>query len=169
MSEHSRHERAAVSYRTMELVVALVIFVFGAIVVYDSARIGAQWGDDGPQGGYFPFYIGLLTCLSAVIIFAKAAFDAARGRKAFVTTSQLAMVLKLFVPTVVFVGLIEFTGIYAASTIFITFFMIWLGKYSWVKAVPVAIAVNLALFLLFEVWFKVPLPKGPIEAAFGLA
>lgn len=168
MSEHQRHERSAVSYRTMELAVALVIFVFGAIVVFDSARIGAQWGEDGPQGGYFPFYIGLLTCLSAVIVFAKAAFDAARARKAFVTTHQLSMVLKLFIPTVVFVGLIELVGMYAASTIFIAFFMIWLGKYSWVKAVPVAVAVNLALFLLFEVWFKVPLPKGPIEAAFGL-
>ena len=168
MSEHHQHERAAVSFRTMELVVALLIFVFGAIVIYDSVRVGAQWAEDGPQGGYFPFYIGLLTCLSAVIIFAKAAFDAARGRKAFVTTQQLSMVLQLFVPTVVFVGLIQFVGLYAASTLFIVFFMIWLGKYSWVKAVPVAIAVNLALFLLFEVWFKVPLPKGPIEAAFGL-
>jgi len=24
-------------------------------------------------------------------------------------------------------------------------------------------------FLMFEVWFKVPLPKGPLEAAFGFA
>jgi hypothetical protein len=152
----------------MEMVVALVIFVFGAVVVYDSARIGAQWAEDGPQGGYFPFYIGLLTCLSAVVVFAKAAFDAGRGRKAFVSVEQLKMVLKLFVPTVVFVGLIQFIGLYGASTIFIAFFMMWLGKYSWIKAVPVAVAVSLALFLLFEVWFKVPLPKGPVEAAFGL-
>jgi len=168
MSEQQRHDRAAVSYRTMEMVVALVIFVFGAVVVYDSARIGAQWAEDGPQGGYFPFYIGLLTCLSAVVVFAKAAFDAGRGRKAFVSVEQLKMVLKLFVPTVVFVGLIQFIGLYGASTIFIAFFMMWLGKYSWIKAVPVAVAVSLALFLLFEVWFKVPLPKGPVEAAFGL-
>ncbi|MCX7891119.1 MAG: tripartite tricarboxylate transporter TctB family protein [Burkholderiales bacterium] len=167
MEEHHRHDRAAVSNRTMELVVAAIVFAFGAVVVYDSARLGAEWADDGPQAGYFPFYIGLLTCLAAVIVFAKAAFDA-RGRKAFVGVGQLAMVLKLFVPTVVFVALIQVVGLYFASTLFIAFFMIWLGKYAWIKAVPVAVAVNLSLFLLFEVWFKVPLPKGPIEAAFGL-
>ena len=51
-------DRAAISVRAMELVVALVIFVLGAIVVYDSHRLGSGWGDDGPQSGYFPFYIG---------------------------------------------------------------------------------------------------------------
>jgi len=128
MSEHHQHERAAVSFRTMELVVALVIFVFGAIVIYDSVRVGAQWAEDGPQGGYFPFYIGLLTCLSAVIISPRAAFDAARGRKGSSPPQQLSMVPSCSCRRV-FVGLIQFVGLYAASTLFIVFFMIWLGKY----------------------------------------
>jgi hypothetical protein len=36
-----------------------------------------------------------------------------------------------------------------------------------VKIVPVAIGVPLMLFMMFEVWFLVPLPKGPLEAALG--
>jgi len=96
MSEHHQHERAAVSFRTMELVVALVIFVFGAIVIYDSVRVGAS-GPKTAQGGYFPFYIGLLTCLSASHHLRQGRIRRRARRKAFVTTQQLSMVLQLFV------------------------------------------------------------------------
>ena len=85
----------------------------------------------------------------------------------FVERTQLKQVLQVFIPTVVFVIAIGLLGIYIASAIFITFFMVWLGKYSWYKAVPIAIGVPLFLFVMFETWFLVPLPKGPIETALG--
>jgi integral membrane sensor domain MASE1 len=58
-------------------------------------------------------------------------------------------------------------GIYVPSAIFIAVYMRVLGKYSWLMIAAVSIGVMLAFFLSFEVWFKVPLPKGPIEALFG--
>jgi putative tricarboxylic transport membrane protein len=58
-------------------------------------------------------------------------------------------------------------GIYEASAIFIGIFMRVLGKYSWPKVAAVSIGVMVVFFLMFEVWFKVPLPKGPIEALIG--
>jgi len=36
------------------------------------------------------------------------------------------------------------------------------------QIVPVSIGVSVAFFLIFEIWFSVPLPKGPLEAALGL-
>jgi hypothetical protein len=51
--------------------------------------------------------------------------------------------------------------------IFIAWFMRRLGQYSWIKILPVGFGVSLYFFLMFEVWFKVPLPKGPLEALFG--
>ena len=33
---------------------------------------------------------------------------------------------------------------------------------------PVAVGVSVAFFLVFEIWFQVPLPKGPLEAALHL-
>jgi hypothetical protein len=71
------------------------------------------------------------------------------------------------VPTSIYVALIFVLGIYLASMLFIAFFMWWLGKYPITKIVPVAIGVPLVLFVMFEIWFLVPLPKGPIEAALG--
>jgi hypothetical protein len=46
--------------------------------------------------------------------------------------------------------------------------MMWLGKYPWPKALAVGIGVPVAIYFMFEKWFLVPLPKGPIEYALGL-
>jgi putative tricarboxylic transport membrane protein len=168
MSEHSPTERSAASTRTMELVVATALFVMGAVVIYDSTRLGWKWADDGPEAGYFPFYIGLAICIASTVIFFRGAANAALARRMFVSREQLAMVFKLLIPSVLYVAAIQFVGIYIASTVFIAFFMRWLGRYSWLKTVPVALGVSVVFFLLFEIWFRVPLPKGPLEAALGL-
>ena len=165
---HDDHDRPAASTRTMELVVACLIFALGATVIWDSVRLGARWGDDGPQAGYFPFYIGLLICFSTGVIFFRALADKAKRGKSFVSRGQLALVMKMLVPSIIYTVLIKWLGIYVASTIFIAFFMRWLGKMPWAKTAAVALGVSVVFFLLFEVWFKVPLPKGPLESWLGL-
>ena len=55
----------------------------------------------------------------------------------------------------------------AAIAIFVAFFMWWQGRFSIVRILPVAVLVPIALFFMFEVWFLVPLPKGPIEEWLG--
>jgi hypothetical protein len=41
--------------------------------------------------------------------------------------------------------------------------MVWLGGYSWWKSVVVGFVINALFFLMFEVWFKVPLFKGVLN------
>jgi putative tricarboxylic transport membrane protein len=161
-------DKSAVSRKTMEIAVTLLFVIFGAVVCWDSYRIGAKWGDDGPQAGYFPFYIGVIIIVcSAITLFQSLAIKAA-DNSSFVMRGQLKMVTLVMVPTVVYVGFIDWLGIYVTSTLYIALFMWWLGKYSWVKYVSVSVGVSVAFFLMFEVWFKVPLPKGPLESALGL-
>jgi putative tricarboxylic transport membrane protein len=160
--------KSAASLRTMEIVTAAIVLLFGAIVVYDSQRLGSRWGEDGPQPGYFPFYIGLLICLSAVVILVRAVRSREGATASFVSREQLKLILVVLVPTAIYVALIAYLGLYVASTLYIAFFMWWLGKYSWLKIVPVSVGVSIAFFLIFETWFSVPLPKGPLEAALGL-
>jgi putative tricarboxylic transport membrane protein len=156
-----------VSTRVMELVVAGLLMAIAAIVMWDSWRIGARWASDGPQSGYFPFYIGLLLFLSSAVTFVINLVSRAPDYSNFVDRSQLKLVLQVLIPTAVFVFLIGYIGIYLAGALFIAFFMWWLGGYPIHKIAPVAILVPLALFVMFEIWFLVPLPKGPVEAAFG--
>jgi putative tricarboxylic transport membrane protein len=165
-------EKAVGSVRLWESVVAAVFLVFGSVVMWDSWRIGARWGSDGPQAGYFPFYVGLFIFVSAVAIFVAALrMDARDGGEPFVRRGQLKMVLTVLLPSVVFVALIEnpwfSLGIYVPSALFIAAFMRILGKYGWLRVAAVSIGVMVAFFLMFEVWFQVPLPKGPLETALG--
>ncbi len=160
------------SVRAWEAVVALLFLVFGAVVAWDSYRIGASWGDDGPQAGYFPFYIGVFIIVSAVmILYAALKMPAEEAKAPFVRWGQLRMVLTMMIPSVIFVALIDNPwlplGIYVPSALFIAAFMRVLGKYGWLTVAAVSIGVMVAFFLMFEIWFQVPLPKGPLEAAFG--
>jgi len=164
----SEQQRSAASVRAIEIGVAVVIFLFGALVVFDSYRLGAKWGGDGPQAGYFPFYVGLLICASGAAILARALRNQAFAAESFVSREELKKILTVLVPTVVYVALIASLGFYLASTLYIAYFMWHLGKYSWIKIAPVSIGVSVAFFLIFEIWFSVPLPKGPLEAALGL-
>jgi len=154
--------------KSAEIAVAAVFFLLGAIVVYDSARLGARWAEDGPQPGYFPFYIGLIVCLSAAVNLVLALLNRRDRDRIFVEAGQLKLVLAVLVPTALYVALIGWTGIYLASALFIAFFMRWLGKYPWWKVAAVSIGNSVAFFVIFEVWFKVPLPKGPLETLLGL-
>jgi hypothetical protein len=131
-------------------------------------RLGARWAEDGPQAGYFPFYVGLLVCLSAVVNFVMALTGRKDAGRDFVELDKLKLVLAVLVPAAIYVALISWIGIYVASVVFIAFFMRWLGKYPWWKTAMVSIGTMVAFFLIFEVWFLVPLPKGPLENWLGV-
>lgn len=161
-------ERPALRNRTAELAVAAFFFMLGALVVYDSVRLGARWASDGPQPGYFPFYVGLLICIASAINGALALRTGERGKGTFVEVGQLKLVLSVLVPSAIFAGLVGWIGIYVAGAIFVAFFMRWLGKYPWWLVASVAIGNSVVFFLIFEIWFLVPLPKGPLEALLGL-
>ena len=161
---NDQNERPVATVRTLELVVAGLLFLLGAVVMFDSVRVGAKWADDGPQAGYFPFYVGLLICFSTAVVMYRALGDRAKAAKTFVTRGAFRQVLWMLVPSIVYVALIKPAGLYVASTLFIAFFMRRLGRYPWLTTIVVAVGVSVVFFLLFEVWFKLPLPKGPLEA-----
>jgi hypothetical protein len=110
----------------------------------------------------------LLICISSAGVLWRALRSPALADESFVSRGELKKVLTVLVPSIVYVGLVAYLGFYVASTLFIAYFMRQLGKYSWIMVVLISVGVNVAFFLTFEIWFSVPLPKGPLEAALGL-
>jgi putative tricarboxylic transport membrane protein len=157
-----------VSTRTIEIAIAVLFMIVSAVVIVDSVRLGFGWQEgQGPAPGYFPFYVAVIMALSSCVIL----FEAARDRsisETFVTKTGFARVLAVLLPAIGFVALIQYLGIYVASTIFIAGFMIAFGRENPAKAAAVGLSVALALFFMFERWFLVPLPKGPLEAMLGV-
>lgn len=161
-------ERAAARYKKVDIVVALMFLAFGAVVAFDSWRLGAKWGEDGPETGYFPFYVGLIICISSIVNLFRGFAIRPERDTVFVKVGQLKLVLAVLMPTLVYVGFISSLGIYLASTFFVAFFMRWLGKYDWWKVVLLSVGNSVFFYVIFEVWFMIPLPKGPLESALGL-
>jgi putative tricarboxylic transport membrane protein len=153
------------SHRAVEIALAATTAVFGAIVIYGSWRVGIGWAFDGPRAGFFPFYIGLLILLGSVFNLAQAAMATSTGL--FADWAQLRRVASVLVPAVIYVVLIPRLGIYVSSAALIAVFMSWLGRYRWSLTLAVALGLPLFLFLVFERWFLIPLPKGPIEDLLG--
>jgi len=163
------HGSAGAGARTvvMDLMVAVLVFTLGAIVGYDSYRLGASWASDGPQAGYFPFYIGLLICICSVVVFVQSFARLGTDRRIFVTAGQFKQVLVILLPSAVYVFGVWLIGIYVSSLLFITLFMKIAGHYSWLRSAVVGLAVSASAFVMFELWFKIPLPKGPVERLLG--
>jgi putative tricarboxylic transport membrane protein len=156
------------SKRTVEIVVALAFLGVSALVIYDSNRLGFSWQEGlGPAAGYFPFYIALIMAGASLINLVQALRDQDAAGEAFVSATAFRRVLTVFVPLTAFVVMIAFIGIYVAAAVFITLFMIYFGRYDFLPSAALGAGVPLVLFLMFEKWFLVPLPKGPLEALLG--
>ena len=167
LGQDNDHGRAVVSVHGMEIAVALVIMAFAALVIVSNYELGASWDSDGPQSGYFPFYVGVILFVAGAAILVQQVMRRARDGEIFVRAKPLFRIMQVLVPTAIYVALIAYIGIYVSTAIFIAGFMIWLGRYRVLTAVPIAVAVSVVLFLTFEVWFLVPLPKGPHETWLG--
>jgi hypothetical protein len=167
MSDHESTGSQPVATRWPELITALALLGLGVVVMLDSIRVGIGWADDGPRSGYFPFYIGLLLCISAAWIAAQQ-LRHWKVLMVFAQRGQLLSVMQILLPMVVYVALIKPLGIYVASALMIGYFMLRHGSHRWATTAAVAVGVPLLFFFVFERWFLVPLPKGPLEAALGL-
>jgi hypothetical protein len=157
--------------RSADVITAGVLILLGGVVVADALRLGIGWGTEGPQSGFFPFWLAviLVVVTGAVVIQALA-----RGAtRRFVTREQLRSVLRVLIPLAAFVvmtdppGPPDGLGLYVAAAVYIAFYMRWVGHHTWVSVVLVAVLVPLVAFMVFEKWFLVPMPKGPVETWLG--
>ncbi len=167
MAQNGNSAQRAVRIVTMDLVVAVLIFAIGALVVYESWRLGASWASDGPEAGYFPFYIGAILCVCSLAVFLQSLIKFRSDRQVFVTHEQFKLVMVVLVPTTAYAIGVWLIGIYVSSALFIVLFMRLAGHYTWLRSAAVGAGVSLTSFVMFEIWFKIPLPKGPIEALIG--
>jgi putative tricarboxylic transport membrane protein len=155
-------------HRSVEIGVALSTLAFGGLVLIGSMRVGMDWGVEGPRPGFFPFYISLFIIAGSIINLVQAVRPGGVKHGLFTTWEQLYRVMSVVVPTSIYVALVPFLGIYVSSIFLIGVFMMWLGGYNLWKTLPIAIGVPVVAYIVFERYFQIPLPKGPVEYWLGL-
>ena len=167
MSEPHQTEEAAspsvIANNKVDAVVAAILVLVAGVVIYEARRLGAGWTSDGPGAGYFPFYIGLIILVSGLGILFQSLLSKSRDTDSFVDREQLKRVLSVLLPAMVYVLGVNFLGLYLASAIYIAMFMVLMGKYPVLRSVLLSVAIIALFFMMFEVWFKVPLFKGSLD------
>jgi hypothetical protein len=135
------------------------------VVLIEGLRLGIGWGTDGPEPGFFVFYLGVALLVAALFIVAAAVRKPGHGP--FVGPGQLRSVATVFFPAVLMVVLTHLIGLYVSGAIYLAAYMRWIGRHRWATTALVAIGIPVVTFLIFEVWFLVPLPKGSLETRLG--
>ena len=160
-------DRPVVGARSVTIAVYLILLALAALLAWDNWRTGMAWEADGPQAGYFPFYLSLIlgaACLFG-LYFQLRAQTAAEG--GFVTRDQLRRVLQVLVPTVLYCLAMQWLGLYVASFLLIAGFMWIIGRMALWKSLLAGLLFSLVMFVTFDIAFDVIMPKGPLEAFFG--
>ena len=152
----------------MELVAAALICLVGAVAAFGSLELGVGWGDSGPEPGYFPFYVGVLLMLFSVWNGAYTLIAGRGDQRAFLERRHLIRLARFFAPMVAFVVVTIFMGLYVGAALYLLYIAWRQGGYRPHWAALMGIGFAVALFVIFEVTFKVPLLKGPIEPLLGI-
>jgi putative tricarboxylic transport membrane protein len=156
-----------VGSRSVDIVVSLLLLAFAALMAYDNWHSGAGWAVDGPQAGYFPFYLSIILGAASVYGLATALIARGAADQPFVTRDQFRRVMRVFVPTMLFCLFTQWLGLYVASFLLIAGFMWLVGRIALWKSLLTAFVFSLAMFVTFEIAFDVIMPKGPLEAVLG--
>ncbi len=155
------------STRAVEIAVYFLLIGLALLLAFDNWRTGMGWASDGPQAGYFPFYLSIILGAASVFGLAKIFLSATKDTKTFVTRDQLRRVMQVFVPTFLFCLFTQWLGLYVASLLLIAGFMWIVGRIALWKSLLTSFLFTVAMFVTFELAFDVIMPKGPLEALFG--
>jgi hypothetical protein len=155
--------------RTADAVVAGLLLLLAAGVGSEGIRLGFGWGPDGPRPGFFVFYLAIVLAVASLVVLGQAvrASDPRLHRRPFLTRERARPVATVLLPAVALVGLTHWVGLYVAGAVYLAAYMRRVGRHSWALTAALAVGIPVATFLVFETWFLVPLPKGPLETYLG--
>ena len=153
-----------VSGRSLEAGTALITGAFGAAVVISSLDNGIGWSAAGVDAGTFPFIVGLIILSGSIFNLVQGWLQA---RDVILRPSELKRLAALFVPAVIYVGVIPLIGMYVASALYVFGALAWHKRGAFLFAGISAIATALALYLIFELTFQISLPRGALGDALG--
>jgi putative tricarboxylic transport membrane protein len=158
---------AVTSTRAVETGVYLLLAALSSLLAFDNWRTGMGWAADGPQAGYFPFYLSAILAGASLYGLGSMILTRAEASEPFVTRDQLRRVMQVFVPTFLFCLFTQWLGLYVASFVLIAGFMWMVGRIGLWKSLLTSFVFSMVMFITFETAFDVIMPKGPLEAMFG--
>jgi hypothetical protein len=151
--------------RRAEIACAVALLILAGVVAREAIWLDIGWGDIGPKGGFFPFWLAVILGSSSLSILAQAVWGSEqRAGGAFVTRPRLRLVLMVLVPIALVVPLTETLGFYLTAFLYLFLYIRWIGQKPWLLTGTISFLFPIAIYLVFEKWFLIPLPKGLVES-----
>lgn len=144
------------------LAIALLLAAVAILVVADAVRLGFRWGANGPESGFFPFWLGVVLFVCAAIELRGVLVQHLKHvpGKRLMPEGAWKPIAWVLVPATGMVVATELVGLHLAAALYLAFYMRAIGKIGWATTVTVAILVPILLYVAFDKLFLVPLPQG---------
>jgi hypothetical protein len=143
--------------RSADRVTAVLLLVFSVAFAAGALRQYSWWGPGGPGSAFLPFWLGLvMAVLALMLLFKKNPRDDAwlpRGE-------GLRDMLVVLGVTVLFVALLNVTGMVIGTALYLAVLIWYLGRHRWWVTLGVAVAAAGFNWLVFVRWLRVPMPEG---------
>lgn len=156
--------------RRAELVLALVMGLVSAGLMWKSAELPIGWiPDEGPGGGAFPFWLsaGMLVCCIWILVrWVRRPTGPAADTSPFLAPETRNQMIVVTAALAAMIGLIHIIGIYGSVPLFLIFYLRLLGRHGWLLTGAFAVATPIVTFFFFEVALRITLPKGYTEELF---
>ncbi len=150
-----------------EVFAALLTLALAVAIALGARGDGIGWTTGGPEAGTFPFYVGLIVGAASLGNLVMA-FTRADRAAVFLDATKARRIAAFGIPLLLFVVASVALGFYVATFLYLSGVMRVQGRYRWITSIAVAVGCAAFFFLVLEVWFKVPLLKGPLESTLGI-
>lgn len=154
-----------ISRRALEIATAALTGTFGVAVAVSSLDLGVAWTTSGVSPGTLPFCTGLVI-IGGSLFNLVAGLRTAHGEVA-IDADNARSLAGLFVPAAAYIAAIPLLGMYVSSALYVFGVLHVQNRASLLRGVVTAAVVVAALYFLFEVTFRVYLPRGWLGDALG--
>jgi putative tricarboxylic transport membrane protein len=165
--------------RRAELVTAIVLAILSIYLMWKSgepAWAGEPWfsnisyvSGEGPGSGFWPFWLSaamLLSCVWIIVNWVRRASPPSRSDDEYLDAYGWLMLVRVGGGVTGFIALVHFIGMYGAMTVFLVYYIYFLGRHSLITTLAIAFGAPVATFFFFDVAMRIVLPKGYLEPLF---
>jgi hypothetical protein len=153
---------ASFTHARAETLIAGAFVLLAFFVMYEGARLGPGWGDSGPQSGFFPFSLAVLTLIGAVAILVQTFLAALRRLPSspFIEDrEEIVELMRVGLPIAVAIATVPVLGLYLMAAIYMALFAWWHGRFRWYTSLFSGAIFSAAVFALLSKGFRIPMPQ----------
>ena len=156
--------------RTAELVMGVLTALASIGLMIKSAELNIGWVPErGPGSGAWPFWLSmgmLLASLATIWRWYRKLTPESRNLELYMSRDTVVVVGISAGAILFLLAATHWVGIYASLTVFLLFYVKFVGRHSWVTSIALTIGIPVFIFVLFEWALKIPLPKSITEPLF---